>query len=105
MRSRNHQIKFYISDEELIKLRKNIEKSKLNQSEFLRMIAIDKEIIVIDGLGDLIMQIKRIGVNLNQIAKILNGGVYIDCKIDLEKAQRELSKIWQLLNLLAEKVQ
>ncbi|MDP4146182.1 MAG: plasmid mobilization relaxosome protein MobC [Bacillota bacterium] len=103
-RSKNHQIKFYVSDEELIKLKENVKKSKLNQSDFLRIISIRKEVVVIEGLDELITQIKKIGVNLNQIAKVLNSGSIFDFNKDLQKAQKELNTLWQVLNVLAQKV-
>ncbi|MFL0269247.1 MobC family plasmid mobilization relaxosome protein [Candidatus Clostridium radicumherbarum] len=104
-RSKNHQIKFYVSDEELHKLKENVGKSKLKQSEFLRTMVIDNEVIVIEGLDELVTQIKKIGANLNQIAKVLNSGNIFDCNKDLQLTQKELNKIWQVLNLLAQKVQ
>ncbi|WP_411678730.1 plasmid mobilization protein [Clostridium thailandense] len=104
-RSKNHQIKFYVSDEELLKLNKNVKKSMLNKSEFLRIVAIEKNVIVIEGLDNFVAQIKKIGVNINQIAKVINSGDVFDCRKDLQLAQKELNKIWQLLNLLVQKVQ
>lgn len=104
-RSKNNQIKFYVSDEELTRFKKNVEKSKLKQSEFLRIMAIDKKVIVIEGLDELVTQIRKIGVNLNQIAKVLNGGRIFECNKDLQLTQKELNRVWQVLNLLAQKVQ
>lgn len=105
VRTKNHQIKFYVSDKELVKLDKNVEKSMLNRSEFLRTVAIEKRVIVIEGLDNFVIQIKKIGVNINQIAKVLNSQNIFDCRKDLQLAQKELNKIWQLLNLLVQKVQ
>lgn len=103
-RTKNHQIKFYVSEEQLLKLKDNVEKSHLNQSDFIRTMAIDKEIIVIEGFDELVNQIRKIGVNINQISKVLNSGNIFNCSKDLQIAQKELNKIWQLLNALAQKV-
>lgn len=104
-RIRKRQIKFYVSDVELEKLKKNIAKSGLRKSNFLRKVSLENEVIVVEGLDELVFQIKKIGVNLNQIAKQLNGGIFFNFDKDLQFAQKELDKVWQVLNVLAEKVQ
>ena len=104
VRSKNKQIIFYVSDEELVKLKNNVAKSKLKQSQFLRYVALEKEIVVIQGLEDFVLQVKKIGTNINQIAKILNSGDFIDCRKHLELTQKELNRIWLTLSQLVEKV-
>ena len=88
MREREHQIKFYVNDDELKILNKKIEKSKMKKSEYLRNCSLEKEIIIISSLDEVVYELKKLGININQIAKML----------------KELSKVWQLLNVIAEKV-
>lgn len=66
-------------------------------SMYLRDCALDKEIIVIDGVKDVANELRHIGNNLNQITKAVNSGVYA---VDLTETKKEVQKIWQSLNSL-----
>lgn len=70
-------------------------------SMYLRDCALDKEIIVIDGVKDVATELRRIGNNLNQITKAVNSGVYA---VDLTETKKEVQKIWQSLNSLSQAV-
>lgn len=70
-------------------------------SMYLRDCALDKEIIVIDGVKELSAELRRIGNNLNQITKAVNSGVYA---VDLTETKKEVQKIWQSLNSLSQAV-
>jgi hypothetical protein len=104
-RYRNIQVQFRVSVSELEELNKNIKKSDLKKSVFLRKVAIENEVIVLEGLDEMVAQVKKIGVNINQIARVLNSGSYFDYSKDLQLTKKELNKIWQVLSLLAQKVQ
>lgn len=67
-------------------------------SNYLRDSALKKEIVVIDGLKEFTIELRRIGNNLNQITKAENSGVYA---VDLTETKREMQKIWQSLNSLS----
>ena len=58
----------------------------------------DKEIVVINGLEEVITQLRKIGNNINQLTKLSNQGSISN--VDLENVKEELKDIWQLLNLL-----
>ena len=60
--------------------------------------ATKKEIVVINDLDKLVIQLRRLGNNINQLTKLANGRV-ITC-VELEGVKKELSKIWQSLNSL-----
>lgn len=61
----------------------------------------DKDIIVVDGLEEIIMQLRKIGNNINQLTKLCNQGRITN--INLEDVKKEMKSIWQLLNLLIQK--
>ena len=65
-------------------------------SMYLRDCALGKEIIVINGVNELLPELRRIGNNLNQLARIANSG-YTEV-VNLSSVRKELSKIWQSLN-------
>lgn len=101
-RKRNKQFIIRASEEEYQAIKKNIEKSKLNQNEYLLMSALNKKIIVIDGIKELMIQLKKIGNNLNQITKSTHQGKTNYHK-ELDEINGELSKIWQSLRQLIPK--
>ena len=53
-RERDKQINFRLSSDELEIFNKNVEKSKLKKSEYLRRCILEKDIIVIDDLKELV---------------------------------------------------
>ncbi|EGT4142438.1 plasmid mobilization relaxosome protein MobC, partial [Clostridium perfringens] len=67
-RKREKQIKFYVNEKEYEQIKKKVEKSKLKQQEYLIKSALNKKIIVIDGLKEILLELSREGNNLNQIA-------------------------------------
>ena len=67
--NKNKHFNFKVNEKEYNKIKSKIEKSKLNTSEYLLRTAMDKDIIVIDGLEEIIIQLRKIGNNLNQLTK------------------------------------
>lgn len=92
-RIRGKQLNFRLSETELKKFEKNVEKSKLKKSEYLRKCILDKEIIVIDDIKDLVFQMKAIGTNLNQLTRAVNSGEVQNIK-ELQEMKIELDKVW-----------
>ena len=99
--NKNRHFNFRVNEKEYKKIKSKIEKSKLNTSEYLLRTAMNKEIIVIDGLDEIIKQLRRIGNNMNQLTKLCNQGRIKN--INLEDVKKEMKSIWQLLNLLIQK--
>ena len=97
----NRQLKFRVNDKEYNKIKSKIEKSKLNTSEYLLRTAMDKDIIVIEGLEEIVVQLRKIGNNINQLTKLCNQRRLTN--INLEDVKKEMKSIWQLLNLLIQK--
>ena len=100
-RKRTVQIKFYVTEEERDLI---VEKMKLiptrNMAAYLRKIAIDGYIILVDhaDIKAMTAEIQKIGVNINQIAKRVNatGSVYQE---DMEEIKGVLAEIWRLQRL------
>ncbi len=100
-KNRTEILSFRVTPEE----KKLIETKALSSyrlvSMYLRDCALDKEIIVIDGVKDVATELRHIGNNLNQITKAVNSGVYA---VDLTEMKKEVQKIWQSLNSLPQAV-
>ena len=71
-------------------------------SMYLRDCALDKKIVVVKGVDELANELRKIGNNLNQIAREVNSGYLYE--VNLTATREELKRIWQLLNSLTQEV-
>lgn len=94
---RTHQVTFRLSDDELSSLKKKISSSGCNQQEYLRRAALGKSVTNTDGIKQILPEMKKQGVNLNQIAKKLNERGYVDYDGILSKTLKEVQDVWQSL--------
>lgn len=92
-RTRSKQLNFRLSEKECDEFQVNVEKSKLKQSDYLRKCILQKDIIVIDEVKDLVMELKRIGNNLNQLTRTVNSGEIKSIE-ELTEVKKELDKVW-----------
>lgn len=95
-RTRAKQVVIRMSDEEYAAMKQKVEASGMKQSEYLIKCITNKNVMNTDGMKELAIQLKRVGVNLNQIAEALNGKGYYEYGL-ITQNQKELSEIWQLL--------
>ena len=84
--------------------KKLIEKSKiakLSLLEYLIEQGLDKEIVIVDGLNEVVSELRRIGNNINQLTYLANSGrIYI---VDLSEVKQEIGKVWSVINVLQKK--
>ncbi|MBQ3566808.1 MAG: plasmid mobilization relaxosome protein MobC [Oscillospiraceae bacterium] len=74
-RKRNVQLKFYVDEDELAMIKYKMTKAGIkNQSEYLRQMAVYGKTVNLDfsDLRPIYNELNKIGVNLNQIARIAN---------------------------------
>lgn len=67
-------------------------------SDFVRDCVFKKDIVIINGLDEFSAQLRRIGNNVNQLARAVNAGFV--SQINLTETRKEFEKIWQSLNSL-----
>ena len=89
-KTRPKQLSFRVSEEEYQQLQEKISESGKNQQEYILSCVLEKQIVNTDG-------IKRIGNNLNQIAKRCNEGGMLPSEAEVRKHGEELNKVWQSL--------
>ena len=87
-----------LSDSELAAVKKKIAASGKNQQTFLLTAILGANIIDTSGMKELLTEMKRIGNNLNQIAKRCNQGNPLVAE-EVQKMGRELNNVWRLLRL------
>ena len=71
---RKDYIGFKVSEHENEIIRNKAEKAKANLSAYVRSASMNKEIVVIDGLREMIPELNAIGNNLNQATVLLRMG-------------------------------
>ena len=91
---------FRISESTYQTLKRKANRGRVTMTEFLERAITDKEIVVVDGVQELISELKAIGRNLNQLTTLANMG-----KVDtvyLTDTKAHLSSIYEKLSALCE---
>ena len=96
-KTRPEQLSFRVNEEEYQKLQERVQESGKNQQEYILSCVLDKKIVNTDGIKELIPELKRIGNNLNQIAKRCNEGGVLPSEAEVREQGEELKQVWQLL--------
>lgn len=94
---RTRKMTFRLTEEEYGKVKGKVEEAGISQQQFLLKTALGKEVIHIQEYQKLIAQIKKIGVNINQITKHCNETGNITA-VEMEEIKGGLDKIWQSLS-------
>lgn len=122
MRKRNNTLSVRLSDSEIDEINEKIIKSGLPKNLFIYKSITNKPIISGDMLTEimnlnyntskLIEQLKRIGVNINQLARIANKTTYLptvkrlnEISQQLEDIKIEVSNQWQYIRQLIRRLQ
>lgn len=102
-RHREKQIKFYCSEEEAEQIKEKIEASGCTMREYMLQSSINAKVLDNSAVLEIMPELKRIGNNLNQIAKRCNEGGELARADEVELIKKELDKQWQLLRQLVVK--
>ena len=82
-----------------------IEKSKiakLSLSEYLIEQGLDKDIVIVDGLNEVVAELRRIGNNINQLTYLANSGrIYT---VDFSGVRQEIGMVWNVISELQNKL-
>lgn len=103
-RTQTRQVVIRMTESDYQKMKKRVVSSGMSQVEFLTGCILKTQIINTDGMKSLLPEMKRIGVNLNQIAKILNQGGGISYNLIYE-IRKEWEYAWQSLKRFLPKLQ
>ena|SRR5665811_1484767 len=103
-RKRKNLVGFWLDDNEYLSLKNKISMSGLTCSGYLRKSSLDKNITVIPGIRDLIIEIKRIGNNLNQITRLANEGSLTIIGDNLKNINEGLKSVWEKLDKTLKKI-
>ena len=76
-RTRNKSFNLRFSEKEFELLNEKIKKSKLNRTDFILKCIENKDVIIIENLTETIVEIRKQGVNINQMARAINEYVIV----------------------------
>lgn len=74
---KNCQLHFRLTSSELRKLQKKAETAHMSISGYIMALSENKKITVAENIPELLLEITRIGTNINQIAHIGNSQKYV----------------------------
>ncbi len=88
-------------ENEYVAIKKKADKANLNFTEFVTRSALNKPMVMIDGLSQVLKEQKAIGRNLNQLTTLCNMEK-IDCP-DLSEMINQYSAVYDRLNDITER--
>jgi len=96
-KTRPHKVTVRLSDSELSDLKKRIELSGFNQQQFLSRAIFGKAMMDKEQLHSLLIELRREGCNLNQIARACNTYKVLDDAERIRQSIEKLEALWQSL--------
>lgn len=95
MRKRNVQTNIRMTEDEIEQIKKKAKKANMTFSNYVIASAINKDIVVIDGIKDFTNQLSKVGTNINQLTMLCHQGK-ITCP-DINSVSKILKEIWEKL--------
>lgn len=90
---------FRITDKDLNTIKQKAKKAKMTVTDYITKSALDKDIIIIDGLPEIVTQLKKIGNNLNQLTMLSHQEVIKE--VNLYETEQTLASIyWKIDDLV-----
>ena len=93
-RKRNYPVTVWLNDKELMLLKDKISKTNFYRSDYIRKCSLGKNIKVVPGIRDLIIEFKRIGSNLDMVTHSVNCGTLTMLGDNLESIKEDLKSVW-----------
>ena len=85
-------------------LKSKCSKARVSLSEYIRVTIKDKDVYIIEGVPELLLELNRIGNNINQIARAVNYGLLTGAKEDIKNASCDIFDIKDKVFELGKKV-
>ena len=101
---KNIRLEIRLTEDELYEIDNRSKKLRMSRSKFLLQAALHQKIIVLDStsIKQLTSELRKIGININQIAILCNMGK-LEC-VHIEDTKSEIKKVWEELNKLRQDV-
>ena len=92
---------FRLSERDYLSIQHNAEKAKLSMTGYITTSALQKQIVVIDGLDKTIAELKAIGKNINQITTLCNMGKIQS--VELAELKERFGAVFEAILSLSER--
>jgi len=103
-RKRNYPVTVWLDEKELVLLKDKVSKTYFYRSDYIRKCSLGKNITVVPGIRDLIIEFKRIGSNLDQITRSVDCDTSAMLGDSLESIKEDLKTVWGKLVLVMKKL-
>ena len=103
-RKRNYPVAVWLDEKELVLLKDKVSKTYFYRSDYIRKCSLDKNITVVPGIRDLIIEFKRIGNNLDKITSSVNSGTLTVVGDNLKSIKEDLKTVWGKLAVVMKKI-
>jgi len=96
-RKRNYPVTVWLDEKELVLLKDKISKTYFYRSDYIRKCSLGKNITVVPGIRDLIIEFKRIGSNLDKITRSVDCDTSAMLGDNLKSIKEDLKTVWSKL--------
>ena len=103
-RKRNYPVTVWLDEKELVLLKDKVSKTYFYRSDYIRKCSLGKNITVVPGIRDLIIEFKRIGSNLDKITRSVNHGTSAMLGNNLKDIKEDLKIVWGKLARVMKKL-
>ncbi len=103
-RKRNYPVTIWLNENEMLLLKDKVSKTYFCRSDYIRKCSLGKDIKVIPGIRELIIEIKRIGSNLDEITNSIDCGTLTVVGDNLKCIKEDLKMAWGKLVVLMKKL-
>ena len=103
-RKRNYPVTLWLDEKEMIHLKDKVSKTPYLRSDYIRKCSLDKNITVIPGIRDLIIEFKRIGCNLDKITRSAGSDTTAMVADNLLSIKEDLRTTWAKLAVVMKKI-
>ena len=93
--NKNKQLNIRVSEQDYNYIKEKSKQANLTITGYVTKSALNKKILVADGYKEFTGELRKIGININQIAK--NNNLEINTNLVLSKFQKDINNIWQSL--------
>jgi len=103
-RKRNYPVTVWLNEKEMILLKDKVSKTYFCRSDYIRKCSLGKNITVVPGIRNLIIEFKRIGSNLDKITRSVDCDTSTMVGDNLESIKEDLKTVWGKLAVIMKKI-
>jgi hypothetical protein len=103
-RKRNYPVTVWLDEKEMVLLKDKVSKTYFSRSGYIRNFLLGKNITVVPGIRELIIEFKKIGSDLDKVTSSVNSGTVAVVGDNLKSIREDLKAVWAKLVVLMKKI-